>query len=1289
MTARTLLQPQAALWGQAYEVLVKRGVLTRLIEEGLIPVDDPRISEWRQVRLAQLTGALKRELDLLDVAMRDVVDAGVEHLALSAFGTGYTATREYLRRLRPKLSSGGLRLRGLYCPLTLPGASINDEDARSRAQAAFATAFGIAGPLDPSWTDKGMPARADFLLWLSGDAPEDHLLVQEYSFDMAGELPDFRTEDAHLNEILTHRRLIETRGVFARVAAEVDGESFELSDDIKNHLLALTSENKPLFKLCQSCGYGEATERVLRSLGLLTKPCIVRALAITPNGFESLAAEFLGPAQGRDPRRDLMEQMGVAYRRATKIPDGADDALTAKVTSAFQAVFQRLPRSLRNGLRPLTKSPEAGQDFEFDFSESVVGFVSPSQTYSIEQALDYVDDSESATDYFGAPAKSAVGSVLHELARGDRVTLRDLHAATIVAGLRAARPDRVNVLALEGNPGIGKTTAVTRDLAGREGGYLFAYLSPRVVINRDVTDKMARRDGHPTGTLTLTTNAELIAGTERWYQAQVEAGTAPRRRVDAGVVVDGVQDITLPQGSTYFLSPDQEGEIDASYAGKRFSKRTLSEYEDLVQERTRPGVIATMAEATRDVLRLNPAIDRVVLTAALQGFREKGRGRTTLNELSRLFKNQKASTKAGLQERRDFARRHPTICVMVDELAGDGAGALFVNDVVRWLQEEFIECFADHGERSPFTVVLVVSDASLANDLVLDRYLNTGSRRTPDKVLVSRSEGSLPFRLAVGPMRIGGEPRRVLHVMTNSFPASEIDILYRIRLNSVRLTPKDGTLPSPRKAIREACGEAALDSAQTEILAALDQGAAQVIYFAQDKQFLGDLRTSLAGTEGHGLNRENVAILDSSVPGGQRKRLVEPTTRDRIRVFLMTSSGARGVSFPKTDWIIANVPRFSIECALMEISQLVYRGRGQYANDRGETVNGDDVPRHLVMLIDDFLVSDAAPSPRQWLRQSMDLVTLLVMLRATLLTRMTGDSGLRQPIALVPVGGTGLTELVIAMSQSVADFMSEAEVYNRRHSDEERVALVRRAQGNVIELFGNAHLKGEAVKDSDGRSFARPDVVARLLQLTTTAIAPMLTDPEDSVIPEHMFFSGPIVYESWAAFDKKEMFSFEGHATQTQAQSRQLFAQLKSIDEDSHFPKALRGPAANLLQLLAREKPEAANEFNTTKLMRSSNTWLAMPVGYPQFVRDGTDVGPVFRCEEPEEWHGALCSAVLGGAAVAPAIAKYESFPWAASVGKTDPLGLEQVFDDRYFMASSELNLLNTLLLGERDIDRE
>ena len=45
----------------------------------------------------------------------------------------------------------------------------------------------------------------------------------------------------------------------------------------------------------------------------------------------------------------------------------------------------------------------------------------------------------------------------------------------------------------------------------------------------------------------------------------------------------------------------------------------------------------------------------------------------------------------------------------------------------------------------------------------------------------------------------------------------------------------------------------------------------------------------------------------------------------------------------------------------------------------------------------------------------------------------------------------------------------------------------------------------------------------------------------------------------------------------------------------------------------------------------------------------------------------------------------YETPPWAATVGQVSPLKLDLVFDDRYFMASNELNLLNTLLLAKQD----
>jgi len=118
-------------------------------------------------------------------------------------------------------------------------------------------------------------------------------------------------------------------------------------------------------------------------------------------------------------------------------------------------------------------------------------------------------------------------------------------------------------------------------------------------------------------------------------------------------------------------------------------------------------------------------------------------GKTTISALSKSVES-KAESNAGRRERQRFAERTPNIVVMIDELAGDGAGAPFVHAIARWLEDEFLECF--EGEVSPFAITLIVSDASLGNEVVLSRYLDAGER-TPDKVLVSRSAGEGCFVL--------------------------------------------------------------------------------------------------------------------------------------------------------------------------------------------------------------------------------------------------------------------------------------------------------------------------------------------------------------------------------------------------------------------------------------------------------------------------------------------------------------------------------------------------------------
>ena len=102
----------------------------------------------------------------------------------------------------------------------------------------------------------------------------------------------------------------------------------------------------------------------------------------------------------------------------------------------------------------------------------------------------------------------------------EKIPLRKVHEAAVIAGLNSAQTGKINVIALEGNPGIGKTTAVIKFLQNQSEGFMFLYVSPRVVINRDVTDKLAKKDGNPSGILTLTSNADLIKLAPKWYKKQ-------------------------------------------------------------------------------------------------------------------------------------------------------------------------------------------------------------------------------------------------------------------------------------------------------------------------------------------------------------------------------------------------------------------------------------------------------------------------------------------------------------------------------------------------------------------------------------------------------------------------------------------------------------------------------------------------------------------------------------------------------------------------------------------------
>jgi hypothetical protein len=492
-------QKQAEYWGQAYEVLVKRGVLAYLIETGLIRRNRPCLERWAEFQLLEVPKRLCLKLDIIDHAMRDVVSSMVRHLSFTTYGVGYTAMRAYMDKVRAQFKlADSLAVRALWCPLTLPGESTLEQSAREETRQAFYKEFGLRGVVDPVLSWKGQPANSDFTLWLTSPGKrDDFLLVQEYSFSMPPQLLDFREQSAHLDELIRHRRVVDSRSVFAQVSAEVDGEDFKLSPDITNYLGALTSHDKPLYKLCQASSYAELTVHLLQQQGLLQKACTVRALAITPHGLESLAARF-SPEQQAEPRCQLMGQMGKAYRETQKLADGDDSGLKEQVEKMFRGMLSKLPQRLKAGMKTLLAEPQVGSDYVFEFDETVPNFANPADKFPLEDAVAMVEETDELQAYFSGSARQVIGKSMRDFARGaPTLSLRDMHAAAIVAGMQCAKPGELNVLALEGNPGIGKTTAIRTHLGQKQDGYLFLYVSPRVVINREVTHSLASPDISP------------------------------------------------------------------------------------------------------------------------------------------------------------------------------------------------------------------------------------------------------------------------------------------------------------------------------------------------------------------------------------------------------------------------------------------------------------------------------------------------------------------------------------------------------------------------------------------------------------------------------------------------------------------------------------------------------------------------------------------------------------------------------------------------------------------------
>ena len=107
--------------------------------------------------------------------------------------------------------------------------------------------------------------------------------------------------------------------------------------------------------------------------------------------------------------------------------------------------------------------------------------------------------------------------------------------------------------------------------------------------------------------------------------------------------------------------------------------------------------------------------------------------------------------------------------------------------------------------------------------------------------------------------------------------------------------------------------------------------------------------------------------------------------------------------------------------------------------------------------------------------------------------------------------------------------------------------------------------------------------------------------------------------------------------------------------------------------------------FSAHKHVEAGGGWVVLPADHSRFIadRDAEREGRQRALHRPEEWAAWMrsgASLYRRPTNIAPVVPEYDDKPFAAAIVSGDPTGFDRAFDNRYFMSTTEFNLLNALL---------
>lgn len=824
--------------------------------------------------------------------------------------------------------------------------------------------------------------------------------------------------------------------------------------------------------------------------------------------------------------------------------------------------------------------------------------------------------------------------------------LRNAHAELIVKALQS---DETYIF-LTGNPGIGKTTAIANFLKTHiDDGFLFLYVSPRKQVNLDIIEKFKDKNTGllcNDGLFCINTNSDIIAS----YSG--------KRTVK---YISNSHDKNFEQKTVNFIKDNSESQL------KEYHQREIARKNETVIEPASlktMGVLNSICNGIYSLINCKTS-NNIVATVSIQSLRMKENRQSTLDYLEQIFqdtynKREKLVIPAKMQE---ISSRIKHIFIMIDEITGDDGGVEFLAGISKIVKKHQL-----HEAKHGFNTKIIVADASIVDPDVIKQHLENTSPE-PDKIYFKKlpKNSDVIEPLQVTPFKFNNLAATVINA--NSYPARSLEITYKVFVETVKYN-ENASLKENNNLVT---------LVQSEIIQDINQrlaipGVEQIIVYIQNKQRLAQLIEKIKKTRDFNQFTDYLKI-HANISEEEKEKIQE--CKDTAKVIFMTASGSRGLSFPKTKHILVDIPRFQIEKNLMEVIQVIYRGRGE--DKQGKTLDCED--KELVFYVSDTAVYYADDAELSLQESKLSLLNLLLILKTAVMTRISGYGYLgREKFLMIPIGGKSVSAVGDTFSNKMASLIKTLKSESIRGN-----SLLKEVYTSLEELLGRGEfvLKNYDNSRQKGNSYLemRDDFNKKFLE-KCNPLAGLLS--YDNLEIGHV--CGSLLVVPLANQNLLETYQMRLREQIQKCVDNRLLHKMYQIRDSKSSPEnvrsAITGGAIELLQFLNSDV-EKTQYFE--QLSQQFDRYYAIPLF--AFV-SGEEMQEYFAysgLEEPEDRRfrdilSAYMRAIYPVDSVMPIGHKYQDFPFIVFRSYSLEQSRAKMFTDKYLMSSNELNVLNLIL---------